>query len=112
MRNGGRRGDVQIIPADWVAISTTDTAPADVTGFPFGYGYQWWMPPQADDEFFAVGVYGQYIYVNPKAGIVIAKNAAHREFTEIDEAGVDYLSKNIELFRSIAEHYSDWEFPG
>ncbi len=111
MRNGGRRGDVQIIPADWVAISTIDTAPSDVTGFPFGYGYQWWMPPQADDEFFAVGVYGQYIYINPKAGIVIAKNAAHREFTEVDEAGVDYLSKNVELFRSIAEHYSDWKFP-
>lgn len=117
MRNQGRRGDEQIIPADWVAKSTSQTAPpaaegAGVStedGSSFGYGYQWWIPPNSDGEFYAVGVYGQYLYINPKAGIVIAKNAAHREFMSADEKGESYMAQNITLFRGIAEHYSDWE---
>ncbi|MCF6221165.1 MAG: beta-lactamase family protein [Robiginitomaculum sp.] len=115
-RNGGRRGNTQIIPADWVRASTQNTAPPMAgnhneteDGSDFGYGYQWWIPPNADGEYYAVGVYGQYIYVNPKAGIVIAKNAAHRQFMEADETGEGYMAQNITLFRAIAEHYSDWE---
>ena len=53
-------------------------------------------------------MYGQYIYINPKAGIVIAKNAANREFMSSDEKGESYKAQNITLFRGIAEHYSDW----
>ncbi len=119
-RNGGKRIEdghsTQIIPADWVQASTTPSAPPmaynhnqTADGSPFGYGYQWWIPPNADGEFYAVGVYGQYIYVNPKAGIVIAKNAAHREFMETDATGEGYMAHNITLFRAIAEHYSDWQ---
>lgn len=117
IRNHGRRGEEQIIPADWVAISTSQTAPSAAEGAgvstedgrAFGYGYQWWMPPNSDGEFYAVGVYGQYIYINPKAGIVIAKNAAHREFMSADEKGESYMAQNITLFRGISEHYSVWE---
>ena len=117
IRNNGRRGDVQIIPADWVTQSTINSAPAaaEGAGVPtedgseFGYGYQWWTPPNADREFFAVGVYGQYIYINPKAGIVIAKNAAHREFMSADEKGESYMAQNITLLRGLTEHYSDWK---
>ena len=118
IRNQGRRGDEQIIPADWVALSTSQTAPpppegggvSTEDGSSFGYGYQWWIPPNSDGEFFAVGVYGQYLYINPKAGIVIAKNAAHREFMSSDEKGESYMAQNITLFRGIAEHFSDWEY--
>ncbi len=114
MPNGDR---VQIIPVDWVHKSTVNSAPPMVDnhnttedGSENGYGYQWWIPPNADGEYYAVGVYGQYIYVNPKANIVIAKNAAHREFMETDETGEGYMAQNITLFRAIAEHYSDWQF--
>jgi CubicO group peptidase (beta-lactamase class C family) len=116
IRNQGRRGDEQIIPADWVAKSTSQSAPPALEGAgvstedgsSFGYGYQWWLPPNSDGEFFAVGVYGQYLYINPQAGIVIAKNAAHREFMSSDEKGESYMAQNITLFRGIAEHLSDW----
>ncbi|MCF6274856.1 MAG: beta-lactamase family protein, partial [Robiginitomaculum sp.] len=108
-RNGGKRGDDQIIPADWVAESTKNTAPKDVEGFPPGYGYQWWTPPNADGEYFAVGVYGQYIYVNPKAGIVIAKNSAHRDFMNLEQVPEGHILRNLEMFRGVAEHYSDWQ---
>jgi hypothetical protein len=118
IRNQGKRGDEQIIPAQWIAASTSQSAPeaakgegtSTEDGSAFGYGYQWWLPPHSDGEFFAVGVYGQYIYINPKAGIVIAKNAAHREFMSADEKGESYMAQNITLFRAIAEHYSDWKY--
>ena len=104
IRNKGMREGVEIIPADWIAESTRDSAPLDVEGFPPGYGYQWWVPVNADGEFFAVGVYGQYIYINPKAGIVIAKNAAHREFLDTDKVEGGHMARNIEMFRGIASH--------
>lgn len=58
IRNHGRRGGKQIIPAKWVAISTSQTAPlaaegAGVStedGSPFGYGYQWWIPSHSAVE--------------------------------------------------------------
>jgi len=117
IRNQGKWGENQVIPAAWIKESTQVSAPqgkigkttSTQDGSRFEYGYQWWIPPKADEEFFAVGVYGQYIYINPKAGIVIAKNAAHREFMESDEEGESYMAQNITLFRGIAEHYSDWK---
>lgn len=117
IRNKGKRGNEQIIPATWIAESTAPSAPEAAPGAAvstedgshFGYGYQWWIPPHADDEFFAVGVYGQYIYINPKAGVVIAKNAAHLEFMESDEKGESAMAQNITLFRGLTEHYSDWK---
>ncbi len=109
VRNKGFRGNEEIIPAEWIAESTKNTAPKDFEGFPPGYGYQWWTPERTDGEFFAIGVYGQYIYVNPKAGIVIAKNSAHREFMDEDKVPEGHLARNIEMFRAIAEHFSDWK---
>jgi CubicO group peptidase (beta-lactamase class C family) len=92
----------QLIPADWVQQSTAHSAPA-MSDRGVGYGYQWWVPMPAADDFFAVGIYGQYVYVDPKTNIVIAKNAADREFAFADEVGTHSMNKNIELFRSLAE---------
>ena len=54
-------------------------------------------------DYFAIGIYGQYIYVNPAAGIVIAKNAADREFTVEQSNGQHSMNMNIDIFRSLAE---------
>lgn len=91
----------QLIPADWVAQSTVHSAPA-MSDRGVGYGYQWWVPMPADQDYFAVGIYGQYIYIDPKTNIVIAKNAADREFMFADEVGTHSMNKNIELMRSLA----------
>jgi CubicO group peptidase (beta-lactamase class C family) len=97
--NNGRRDDVQIVPAEWVDASTTrqaNTAPGAI-----GYGYQWWVPDgAAPGEFLARGIYGQYIYVNRAAGVVIAVNSADRRFRE----PASYPS-NIAMFRKIAGLY-------
>lgn len=96
----------QLIPADWVAQSTTHSAPA-MSDRGVGYGYQWWVPMPADEDYFAVGIYGQYIYIDPKTNIVIAKNAADREFMFADEVGTHSMNKNIELMRSLAAQLAE-----
>ncbi|GHA83390.1 hypothetical protein GCM10009069_03350 [Algimonas arctica] len=100
LQKGEWKGE-QLIPADWVAQSTVHSAPA-MSDRGVGYGYQWWVPMPADQDYFAVGIYGQYIYIDPKTNIVIAKNAADREFMFADEVGTHSMNKNIELMRSLA----------
>jgi CubicO group peptidase (beta-lactamase class C family) len=57
-------------------------------------------------DFTASGVYGQYVYVNPSKGIVIAKNAADREFTQKQYGYNHSMNVNIDIFRSLADYYS------
>lgn len=94
LQNGSWNGR-QIVPADWVAASTT--ASARTAPDAYGYGYQWWIPTGATDgEFVARGIYGQYIYINRPKGTVIVATAADRQFRD---KGVD--ASNIGMFRKI-----------
>jgi CubicO group peptidase (beta-lactamase class C family) len=91
----------QLVPSDWVLASTENSAPNRPDDV--GYGFQWWMPADSDEgEYFARGVYGQYIYINPTKGVVIALNAADRDFSE-DGSNL----QNIAMFREIATKVSD-----
>ena len=94
--NGGRWADQQVVPATWVRESTSAsaaTAPGEKR-----YGYQWWLPPEAGDgQFFAHGVYNQYVYIDPSRNVVIALNAANRRFRE---AGVS--AANLAMLHRIA----------
>lgn len=87
-RNGGKSMGRQIVPAAWVTASVTPDAPHlkpgknPLASTLFGYGYQWWIPPEPEGDFLAIGVYNQFIYVNPKRDIVIAKTSAHPSYTK------------------------------
>ena len=74
-----------------------------------GDGYQWWVPKRANEEFFAIGIYGQYIYVNRVADMVVVKNSTHIRFRDDGAQGTIVEDRNIELFRAIARHYADEE---
>ncbi len=50
-----------------------------------GYGYQWWIPSEADGDFMALGIYGQTSYVDPKNNLVIVKNSADRDLENAPE---------------------------
>ncbi|HHB82480.1 MAG TPA: class C beta-lactamase-related serine hydrolase [Devosia sp.] len=101
--NDGKWRGQQVIPADWVRASTTSSAPPPANqGTRFGYGYQWWIPTGSTTEFFAVGIYGQFIYVNLAADVVIVKTSAHRGFREPGQSGNGIKRETIELFRAIA----------
>jgi CubicO group peptidase (beta-lactamase class C family) len=67
MLGQGKANGRQIVPADWVRDSTR------AAGGPGpGYGYQWWIAPDAK-SYQALGLQGQYIYVNPESRTVIVK---------------------------------------
>jgi CubicO group peptidase (beta-lactamase class C family) len=90
---GGKWQGIQVVPEDWVVAMTSPQAKDGSA-----YGFQWWIPPNAaPGEVMAQGIYGQYIYINPGLGVVIAVNSADRGF---EEPGVD--QGNIAMLRAIA----------
>lgn len=92
----GRHGGVQIVPEDWIAASTTPSAPTEPGKLQ--YGYHWWMPSDAHSgEVFGHGIYGQYIYIDRARDAVIVVTSADRGFRE---PGVK--EGNIEILRRIA----------
>ncbi|MCF6303199.1 MAG: beta-lactamase family protein, partial [Devosiaceae bacterium] len=101
--NEGKWRSEQVIPAEWVRASTVSSAPPPANeGTQFGYGYQWWIPTGSTTEFFAVGIYGQYIYVNLAQDVVIVKTSANRKFREPGQSGNGIKRETIELFRALA----------
>ena len=70
---GGIAGGDSILPAGWVHEATTPKTLRD--GSPVEYGYLWWTgetpPSRRDHAFMAIGIHGQYLYVNPIAKVVI-----------------------------------------
>jgi CubicO group peptidase (beta-lactamase class C family) len=104
--DNGRWQGVQVVPESWVRNSVTPDAEYLKPGKreaasvgSLGYGYQWWIPEDSDGEFMALGIYDQFIYVNQKANVVIAKNSANIDFMQNDFESTD---KTVALFRSIA----------
>lgn len=73
MLRGGKAAARQVIPQDWVRESTTgrDSAPV-APGGPLGYGYQWWTLV-GTDAYTAIGLQGQYIFVDPDTDTVVVK---------------------------------------
>lgn len=73
MLNEGRVGDRQIVPAAWVKESTVPVFPEPVAeGERHGYQYQWWTFTNSN-AYVAIGLQGQYIYVDPDTRTVAVK---------------------------------------
>ncbi|GAB2633506.1 serine hydrolase [Prescottella soli] len=90
--DGGRVGNSQVVPEAWIRRLSTPAA-HDVSGW--GYSAQWWHPTGGNGrDFSAIGVYGQYIYVDPASRTVVVKLSDHG--TEQDEIDT------IDVFRALA----------
>ena len=85
-RLNGKWGGKQIVSEVWVKASVTPDAPHLMPGDTglsdsvFGYGYQWWVPEGNEGEYSAIGVYNQFVYVNPTKRVVIVKLSANRRY--------------------------------
>ncbi|MFG1785034.1 serine hydrolase domain-containing protein [Rhodococcus oryzae] len=91
--DGGRAGGTQVVPPAWIERISTP-APHQVSTSPWGYSAQWWHPTTDSPDLSALGVYGQYTYVDPATGTVIVKLSDHG--TEQDE------QETFEVLRAIA----------
>ncbi|MEN1926753.1 serine hydrolase domain-containing protein [Luteimonas qiangzhengi] len=77
MLEGGRINGQQVIAEAWMqgAVRGQDSEGAPERG----YGYQWWT--DTDGSYFAVGIFGQMLYIDPARNLVIAQLAAWPQAT-------------------------------
>lgn len=96
-QDGGLLGDERIVPDGWFAEATTKHAD---TGTPDrGYGFQWWT--EDGGIFYASGIFGQTIRIDPERRLVVvllsawpnatgaSHSAARRAFIDRILAAVD-----------------------
>ncbi|HTU63225.1 MAG TPA: serine hydrolase, partial [Polyangiales bacterium] len=103
---GAWRGE-QLLPKDWVRAAISAAAPHLTPGVragsasPLGYGYQWWLP-DASGAFCAMGVYNQFVYVDPARELVIAKFSANRSYALQSDARYFREPEHFAFFRAVA----------
>jgi CubicO group peptidase (beta-lactamase class C family) len=67
----GVTNGTRIVSQDWVRAATAADTSADPADH---YQYFWWIDTERPGRFYALGNFGQYIYVAPDAGAVIVRN--------------------------------------
>ena len=105
--NKGNWNGKQIVPAAWfeasVSASEEHLQPESENSSDkgLGYGYQWWITDGDEGEFLAMGVFNQYIYVNPTTNTIIVKNSANKNYYASDNPYAS-TKTHLELYRKIA----------
>jgi CubicO group peptidase (beta-lactamase class C family) len=95
-----------------VKDSVTPDAPHLLAGenpasdFSLGYGYQWWIMDGDEGEFSAIGVYNQFIYVNPTRNLVIVKASANSDYGRTDDESSFREFETIEMFRALGAQWT------
>jgi CubicO group peptidase (beta-lactamase class C family) len=105
--NDGAWNGAQVVPRDWVAASVTPDALHLRPGRrasaerSLGYGYQWWVPDDSG-AYGAIGVYNQFVWVDPASRTVIAKTSAFRRFASSLDPECYRIADHLALFSEIA----------
>jgi CubicO group peptidase (beta-lactamase class C family) len=106
--NGGAWNGAQVVPRAWVEASVTPDAPHVRPGarasaaMPLGYGYQWWVPDESG-VYSAIGVYNQFVWVDPASRTVIAKTSAFRRYASTPQLESYRVGDHFALFAAIAQ---------
>jgi hypothetical protein len=96
MRNNGQLAGRHILPSGQVIDTVLngnndqfkDTKYAKIFNSPNGfYRNQWWMTGNKHGCYFAVGVYGQLLWIDPTAGVVIAKFSSWPDAVDVEKGG-------------------------
>lgn len=111
-RRGGEWNGRQVVPAEWVAASIVPDAPHLECGRPViagerltdGYGYQWWVVPGGRDQYSAIGVYNQRVFVSPHDDVTIVKLSATRTYGTTRGEESSFSGANEALLRAISLH--------
>lgn len=101
--NKGKYNGEQIIPAAWIesSVKATEAHLIPRAKGEIGYGYQWWIPFGNEGEYMAIGIFNQYIYLNPTTKTIIVKNSANENYYD---GSNPYCSSDVhlEMFRKLA----------
>jgi len=107
--NKGNWNGEQIVPAEWVKASHTPDAPQlmpgrqEISDTVWGYGYLWWLPREADGPYTAVGIYNQFIYVDPEHDLVIVKTSANSGYGQTNDETSWREDETIAVFEAMME---------
>jgi CubicO group peptidase (beta-lactamase class C family) len=101
LAKGGRAGDRQLIPADWLALATKPHFSGRQTAKWFGYGFQTWIFPDNDGTFALLGVRGQTVFVDPAERLVMVHTAVRPSGR--DPGGAD----TVALWRAVRTQSRD-----
>jgi len=93
--HGGEWNGRRIVSGGWVRDATRVHT---TTNFPNPYGYFWWIDGKRPDRFYAFGNYGQYIYVDPRADVVVVRLGSDWGFGN---------EKWLATFRAVADQLAD-----
>ncbi|MFD9122857.1 serine hydrolase domain-containing protein [Streptomyces bottropensis] len=106
MSRGGELDGQRIVPEEWVARSRGRGLPhlevgaLGPSGYPhYGYSNKWWTLGGERRPFTAVGIHGQYLYVDPEADVVIVKTSA---WPTADDPSRD--AESVTALRAVADH--------
>lgn len=102
----------RLLPEGWVQTATRPAAPFGEPGpqaryAPRGYGLHFWIPPDPQDEFFMAGVYGQYVWVDERRGVVVAMNAGDPVWGEREQEAFTVMRAIAETVSPLAEEAMD-----
>jgi CubicO group peptidase (beta-lactamase class C family) len=109
MANDGVVAGRQVVPREWVRLSRGSELPQIAVGAlgpsgydHYGYANQWWtLGGACFDAFTALGVHGQYLFVDPSAHVVIVKCSA---WPTQDDPERD--RETVTALRRIADHFA------
>lgn len=104
MLDGGTLDGVQVVPSGWVADTAAGGERSAAAGSAFqrvhpngSYRNQWWVTGDDRGSFYASGIHGQFIWVDPVSDSVIVK------FSSLPVAITEAVNReHAELFRDIA----------
>ena len=111
-RNNGMFQGQQVVPREYVEESTRADGDHVQPGGPIvgdhalgpGYGYQWWLPAGDRGDYSAIGVYNQFIYVDPSRDTVIVKLSANPAYGTTTRESDNKDLENIALLQAISQH--------
>jgi len=90
------------LPEGWAQSLNKPASPAHKPGGELysgrGYSYHFWLPPGNDGVFFAAGVYGQYVWIDPSRNMIIVRTSADPEF-------IPRFPESARVFEAIASQY-------
>jgi CubicO group peptidase (beta-lactamase class C family) len=96
----GRLNGRSIVPEGWFGEAGV---PHKIGGKIADYGYMWWIPPQTvpihDGAFEAVGIFGQYMYINPREHLAVVTLSARPK--PVDKSR-DELADDAAFFAAVA----------
>jgi CubicO group peptidase (beta-lactamase class C family) len=101
--DNGRVGDQQVLPVAWLGEATAPQRSYAgygkvLQGSELGYGYLWWLRPQPQRMFLAMGIFGQFILIEPAShSVMVVLSAWDKPFE------FAHYQETFELFDSLVK---------